>query len=116
MCKMKDESEGKIIDDFVVLKSKLYSMKNIDGKEFNTAKGVNIATEFNEFKDTLFNKKIIRHKMRRIQGKKHKMGTHKMNKMSLSVFDDKRFVLDDGIHTLAYFDKNLKKQILTDES
>ena len=25
-------------------------------------KGVNIATEFNEFKDTLFNKKIIRHK------------------------------------------------------
>ena len=116
MGKMKDESEGKIIDDFVVLKSKLYSMKNIDGKEFNTAKGVNIATEFNEFKDTLFNKKIIRHKMRRIQGKKHKMGTHKMNKMSLSVFDDKRFVLDDGIHTLAYFDKNLKKQILTDES
>ena len=116
MGKMKDESEGKIIDDFVVLKSKLYSMKNIDGKEFNTAKGVNIATEFNEFKDTLFNKKIIRHKMRRIQGKKHKMGTHKMNKMSLSVFDNKRFVLDDGIHTLAYFDKNLKKQILTDES
>ena len=30
---------------------------------------MNIATEFNEFKDTLFNKKIIRHKMRRIQGK-----------------------------------------------
>ena len=48
-------------------------MKNIDGKESNTAKGVNIATEFNEFKDTLFNKKIIRHKMRRIQGKNHKM-------------------------------------------
>ena len=33
MGKMKDESEGKIIDDFVVLKSKLYSMKNIDGNE-----------------------------------------------------------------------------------
>ena len=47
MGKMKDESEGKIIDDFVVLKSKLYSMKNIDGKEFNKAKGVNIAIEFN---------------------------------------------------------------------
>ena len=48
----------------------MYSMKNIDGKESNTAKGVNIATEFNEFKQTLFNKKIIRHKMRRIQSKK----------------------------------------------
>ena len=35
----------------------MYSMKNIDGKESNTAKGVNIATEFNEFKATLFNKK-----------------------------------------------------------
>ena len=58
IAKMKDESEGKIIDEFVGLKSKMYSMKNIDGKESNTAKGVNIATEFNEFKDTL--KKIIR--------------------------------------------------------
>ena len=63
-------------------------MNNIDGKESNTAKGVNIATEFNEFKDTLFNKKIIRHKMRRVQGKKYKMGTYKINKISLSVFDD----------------------------
>ena len=35
----------------------MYSVKNIDGKKSNTAKGVNIATEFNQFKDTLFNKK-----------------------------------------------------------
>ena len=67
---MEDTSEGKIIDAFVGLKSKMYSMKNIDGKESNTAKGVNIATEFNEFKDTLFTNKIIRHKIRQIQGKK----------------------------------------------
>ena len=55
-----------LIDGFVGLKSKMYSIKNIDVKETNTAKGVNIATEFNEFKDILFNKKILRHKMRRI--------------------------------------------------
>ena len=54
---MKDKSEGKVINEFVELKSKMYSMKNIDGKESNTAKGVNIATKFNEFRDTLFNKK-----------------------------------------------------------
>ena len=64
--KMKDMSQRKIINEFVGLKSKIYSMKTIDGKESNTAKGVNIATEFNEFKDTLFNKKILRHKMKRI--------------------------------------------------
>ena len=29
---MKDESEGKIIDEFVGLKSNMHSMKNIDGK------------------------------------------------------------------------------------
>ena len=87
----------------------MYSMRNIDGKESNTAKGVNIATEFNEFKNNLFNKKILRHKMRRIQGKNHKMGTYEMNKISLSVFDGKRFVSNDGIHTLAYFHKDLKK-------
>ena len=45
-------------------------MKKIDGKECNAAKKGNIATEFNEFKDTLFNKKIVRNKMKRIQSKK----------------------------------------------
>ena len=47
--KIKDESEGKIIDDFVGLKSKMYSVLPDDGKKSNTAKGVNIAPEFNEF-------------------------------------------------------------------
>ena len=77
------ESEGKIIGEFVGLDSKMYSMENINGKESKTAKGVNIATEINEFKDTLFNKKVLTHKMRRIQGKKHKLGTYKINKISL---------------------------------
>ena len=41
-------------------------MKKIGGKEYNTVKGVSIATEFDKFKDALFNEKIIRHKMKRI--------------------------------------------------
>ena len=93
--KMKDESDGKITDEFVGLESKMYSLKSIDDKESNTAKGVNIGTEFNEFKDTLFNKKVLINKMRRIQGKKHKMGRYEINKISLSCFNDKRFFLDD---------------------
>ena len=58
--KMKIVPEGKMIDEFIGFQSKMYSTKKIDGEESNTVKGVNIATEFNEFKDTLFNKKIIR--------------------------------------------------------
>ena len=42
--KMKDVSEGKINDEFVGLNSKMHSMKNIDGKESNMAKGVNSKT------------------------------------------------------------------------
>ena len=103
---MKDEYDGVIIIEFIGLKSKIYSIKKIDGSQSSTAKGVNIATEFNEFKDVLFNKKIIKHKMKRIQDKKHKIGTYEINKISLSCFDDKRQVLDDGIDTLAYFHKD----------
>ena len=55
--------------------------KKINGKETNTPKGVNIATEFNEFKDVLFKKKIIRQKMKRIQAKKHKIGPYEIDKI-----------------------------------
>ena len=100
---------GKLKDGFggVIcrIKSKMYSMKKIDGKDYNTAKGVSIATEFDKFKDVLFNEKIIRHKMKRIQSKKHKLGTYKIDQISLPCFDDKRYVLDDGIYTLSYFQK-----------
>ena len=103
---MKDEFGGVIVAEFVWLKSKMYSMKKNDGKECNTAKGVSIATVFGKFKDILFNEKIIRHKMKRIQSKKLKLGTYEIDKISLSCFGDKRYVLDDGNCTLAYFDKD----------
>ena len=48
--------------------------------------------------------------MKIIQSKKHKIGTYAINKIRLLCFDDKRFVLDDGIHTFAYFHKYCKKQ------
>ena len=43
--------------------------------------------------------------MKRIQSKNYKLGTYEIDKISLSCFDDKRYVLDDGIHTLSYFQK-----------
>ena len=47
--------------------------------------------------------------MKRIQAKKHKIGTYEIDKISLSCFDDKRYVLDDGVNTLAYFHKDCNK-------
>ena len=69
--KMKVEHKGIPIKKFVGLKSKMHSMLSDDGKESNAAKGINTATGLNEFKDTLFCKKVIRYKMKRIQGKKN---------------------------------------------
>ena len=108
--KMKDEFGGVIIDEFFGFKSEMNSIKKIDGKDSSTAKGVNIVTEFHEFKDVCLIKKNIRHKMKRIQAKKQKLGAYEIGKVSLSCFDDKKFVLDDGIHTLAYFSKNNGKR------
>ena len=56
---------------------------------------MSIATEFDKFKDVLFNEKIIRYKMKRIESKKHKLGIYEIDKVSLSCFDDKRHVLDN---------------------
>ena len=71
-------------------------------------KAVNIETEFNEFKDTLFN---ISSQTQNEKNSKQKTKnlTFKINKISLLCFDDKRFILDDDIHMLAYFHKNLRK-------
>ena len=67
---------------FAGLKSKMYWMLSDDGKESSTAKGVDVATKFNQFRDTLFNKKVLRYKMKRIQRKKQKLGTYEISKIS----------------------------------
>ena len=44
----------------------------------------------------------IRQKMQKIQSRKHKLGTREIDKIYLSCFGDKRYVLDDGIRTLTF--------------
>ena len=46
-------------------------------------------------------KKVVRHSMKRRQSKLHEIGSYDIFKISLSCFDDKRYVLDNGINTLA---------------
>ena len=81
----------------------------VDDEEVTKAKGVNKKIRLKEFVNVLFNKKVIRHNMKRIQSKLHKIGTYDVCKISLSCFDDKRYVLNDGVNTLAYFHKDIMK-------
>ena len=45
--------------------------------------------------------------MKRIFSEKHSIGTYEINKISLSCFGDERYILDDGINTLAYGHKDI---------
>ena len=111
--KMKHEFKGKIISEFVGLKSKMYSLIDVDNEENKKTTCVNKNVvkiiRHKEYVDVLFNKKIIRDKMKKIQSKFHKTRTYEICKICLSYFDDKRYILDDGINSLAYFHKDLLK-------
>ena len=69
--KAKDEFKEKIISEFVGLKSKIYFLIAVAGEEIKNAKGVkkNVVQNINhkEYIDVLFNKKMIRQNMKRIQ-------------------------------------------------
>ena len=80
-------------------KSKMYSLMTVDGEEVKKAKGVN--------RNAIKN---MRHIMKRIQSKFHKIGTYDVCKISLPYFDDKRYILGDGINSLAYFQKDIRSQ------
>ena len=69
---MKDEFKGKIISEIVGLKSKMYSLVVVRDEEIKKVKGINKNAVKNiRHKEyvVLFNKNMIRHKMKRIQNK-----------------------------------------------
>ena len=104
---MKDEYGGKSIAKFVGIKSEIYSILDESNNEKSTSKGHNAFTQFQGFYNTLFKKKILRHAMRGIKSKNPNLGTCETNKRSLSCFDDKRYILKNGINTLAYGHKDI---------
>ena len=97
---MKDEYRGKSILKIVGLKSKMYSILDQSSNEQSTNKGHDAFIEFQEFHNTPFQKKTLRHTMRGIK-------SYETNKISLSCFDDKRYILKIGVNTLAYGHKNI---------
>ena len=107
--KMKDEYRGIAIYEFVGTKSKMYSILDVNNCEKSVYKGHSSNINHSEFIDVHSNEKVIRHNMSGIKSFNHKMFTYKINKRSLSTYDDKRYVKDDGINTLADGHKDTPK-------
>ena len=61
----------------------MYSLINVDDREVNKAKEINKKLRHEEY---LFNKRVVRHNMKRIQIKLHEIGTYDVFKISLSCF------------------------------
>ena len=85
-----------------------------NGKNNKTCEGVkkdvikkNIS--HSNYEDILFNNKQILHKMNTIRSDHHRLSSYQLNKISLSCFDDKRYILEDGITSYAYGHKNILK-------
>jgi len=53
----------------------------------------------------------MHHQMRSIRTEKHQISSYHLNKVSLSPFDDKRFILSDGITSYAYGHRKISPKI-----
>ena len=103
----KDEVGGKIIEKFVGLRAKLYSYKMLEGEENKKCKGVKKSVvkrsiTHEDYEQCLFTGKEQLRGMNVIRSYKHEVYTERVNKVALCSDDDKRYILEDGINTLAW--------------
>ena len=104
---MKDEAAGKIIKEFVGLRSKLYSFVMDDGGEIKKCKGikkqvVERSIRHEHYKTCLITGKELLRKQNILRSYEHEVYTEEVNKVALSALDDKRHILSDGMDTLAW--------------
>ncbi|GBN29394.1 hypothetical protein AVEN_174588-1 [Araneus ventricosus] len=115
--KMKDENAGKILEEFVGLRSKMYACKT-EKDLVKKSKGVKKCVvknriSFEDYKKCLLSQQVQYRTMNLIRSTKHEIHSIQVNKIALSGKDDKRHILEDGVHTLAlgqYAIKNEKSE------
>ena len=104
--KMKDEYNGRPIAEFVGLRPKMYSILEADGHEKKKAKGISKRTTsrmlHSSYREALFGETSSTAIMQRITSKNQRVYTVRLEKVGLSPYDDKRYVLEDKVGTLAY--------------
>ena len=116
--KMKDEMKGMILEEFVGLRPKCYSLlcrgsvkdnviQDAEYHHSSTSKGAKKEVKkthlrHEHYKDSLFNLKTISVKQNIIKSKRHKISTYHITKDALTAFDTKRWIKKDNIHTLSH--------------
>ena len=108
--KFKDELGGKIMTEFIGLRSKMYSYIGDDcGKR---AKGVNRSVlrdtiNHGDYRDCLFDRQVFTRAMPGLRSHQHHVFGETVRKVALSPLDTKRYILPNGISTLAYGHKDI---------
>ena len=103
----KDELNGKIMKEFIALRTKTYIFWNDDDEEMKKAKGIKKCVikcilKFNDYMNALFKSKPILSRQQRFKSDRHAVDTEEINKTALSSNDDKRIQTFDGITTYPY--------------
>ena len=104
---MKDEAGGKIIEEFVGLRAKLYSYKMFDGKEEKKCKGIKKSVvekkiSFENYKECLFSEKTEMRKMNLIRSLKHEIFSETINKIALAANDDKKIIKKENFYISSW--------------
>ena len=102
----KDEVEGKVIDEFVGLRAKLYSYKMFEGEEAKKCKGIKKSVikkciKHEDYKKCLSTGEVQLQEMSVIRSYKHVVYTEVVNKIALCSRDDKRYIQEGHTDTLA---------------
>ena len=105
--KMKYETNENEISEFCGLGSKqyTYTIKNDDenhSRNKGTKKHLAAAMNIEKYKEVLFNKKCLFVEQQTFKTVKHEILTISQLKLSLNHYDDKNYILDDGITTIPY--------------
>jgi hypothetical protein len=105
---LKSETGSRLIQEYVGLRAKMYSLLCSDHTEKTVCKGIqksviNKELKHSLYKQCLFSDSLFRHEMHQIKSRKHRLYTLHLNKISLCPFDDKRYILPKQYHeTLAF--------------
>lgn len=104
---MKDECNGAIMTEFVGLRSKVYSFSVQDRTITKKLKGVKKRAlqkriTFDDYKKCISDGTRKLTTMQTIRSSKHDLFSLKLNKLALSPHDEKRFICDDNVSTLAW--------------